>query len=101
MYVMQDIKIGQKSRIRIWISNQQFHGLRAPDDAFFHWNFWAWPDKLGRYILGHFRQIYQHPFGTGSPLSKVFINQPLFLQKNEPIYPDPNYLFGIEIWIWA
>ena len=78
---MQDIKIGQKSRIRIWISNQQFHGLRAPDDAFFHWNFWAWPDKLGRYILGHFRQIYQHPFGTVSPLSKVFINQPLFLQK--------------------
>ena len=32
------------------------HGLRTPIEAFFNWNqnFWAWADKLGRWIPGHF-----------------------------------------------
>ena len=34
-------------------------------------NFWAWADKLGKKILGH--------FGTVSPLSIFSIVQPLFL----------------------
>jgi hypothetical protein len=25
------------------------------------------------------------------------INQPLFLQKTKPLYPNPKYLFGIGI----
>ena len=30
-----------------------------------------------------------------------FINQPLFLKKNKPLYPNPNYLLLIVgIWIW-
>ena len=29
------------------------------------------------------------------------IIQPLFLQKTEPLYPHPKYLFGILILIWA
>ena len=29
------------------------------------------------------------------------INQSLFLQKTKLSYPNPKYLFGIGIWIWA
>jgi hypothetical protein len=32
-----------------------------------------------------------------SPLSMFSINQPLFLQKTKPLYPNPKYLFGIWI----
>ena len=27
------------------------------------------------------------------------LNQPLFLQKTKPLYPNPKYLFGIGIGI--
>jgi hypothetical protein len=63
-------------------------------------NFWAWADNLADKfwdicgILGRF--ISTH-FGTVSPLSMFFINQPLFLQKTKPLYPNPKYLF--VIWI--
>ena len=29
------------------------------------------------------------------------INQPLFLQKTKHLHPNPKYLFGIGIGIWA
>ena len=29
------------------------------------------------------------------------IIQPLFLQKNKPLYPNSKYLFGIRIQIWT
>jgi hypothetical protein len=35
--------------------------------------------------------------GTVSPLSMFFINQPLVLQKNKPLYPNSKYLFWNEI----
>jgi hypothetical protein len=30
-------------------------------------------------------------------LSMFSINQPVFLQKTKPLYPNPKYLFGIGI----
>ena len=60
--------------------------------------------QFGQIILGHlgyFRQIYQHHFGTVSPLSKPSINQTLFLQKMKSLYPHPKYQFGIGICTWA
>ena len=80
------------------------HGLRTPNQAFFHRN----PKFLG---LG--RQIGQINFGAFStdlsaPILVLWVscpcfplNQPLFLQKTKPLYSNPNYLFGIGIWIWA
>ena len=50
------------------------HGLRTPKEAFFHRN-----PKL----LGFGRQFGQSPF-----------NQPLFLQKTKPLYP--NIYLGFE-----
>ena len=35
-------------------------------------NFWAWADNLGRYNLGYFRPIYQHPFWYCESLVHVF-----------------------------
>jgi hypothetical protein len=37
-------------------------------------NFWAWADKFGGICIG------------------FSINQPLFLQKTKPLYPNPKYL---------
>ena len=56
-------------------------------------NFWAIWGILGRFVSTH--------FGTVSPLSMFSINQPLFQQKTKPLYPNPKYLFGIEILILA
>ena len=60
-------------------------------------------DKFwGRQILGHlgyFWPIYEHPFWYCESLLSMFsINQLLFLQKTKPLYPNPEYLFGIGIW---
>ena len=63
--------------------NSQNHGLRAPNELSFHRNhksFWAWADRFGG-IWGIFGQFISTHFGTVSPLSMFFINQPLFLQK--------------------
>jgi hypothetical protein len=77
-----------------------------PNEALFHRN----PKLLGRQFgqihfgtfgvfstdlsaLGH--------FGTVSPLFMFSINQPLFLQKPKPLYPNPNFFFGIGIGIWV
>ena len=57
--------------------------------AFKFWDIWGY--------FGWFINTY---FGTVSPLSMFSNNQPLFLQKNKPLYPNPKYLFGIGIWIW-
>jgi hypothetical protein len=61
-------------------------------------NFWAWADKLGRYILGHlgyFWPNYQHPFWYSESMLSIY--QSFFLQKARPLYPHPKYLFGIGI----
>ena len=63
-------------------------------------HFWAWADKFWG-IWGIFERFISTHFGTVSPLSMFSINQPIFLQKNKPLYPNPKYVFGIEIWIWA
>ena len=63
-------------------------------------NFWAWADNLGRYIfmyLGYFQPIISTHFGTLSPLSMFSTNH----QKTKPLYPNPEYWFGIGIWIWS
>ena len=57
----------------------------------------VWADKFWG-IFGRFISIH---FGTVSSLSMFSINQPLVLQKTKPLYPNPKYLFGIGIWIWA
>ena len=75
------------------------HGLRTPNEAFFFIeipNFWAWADKFWG-IVGTFGRFISTHFGTVSPLSMFFINQPLFLQKAKSFYPNPKYLFGIGI----
>ena len=57
-----------------------------------------WAENLGG-IWGIFGQFISTYFGTvRSPLSLFSMNQPLFLQKTKPLYPNPNYLFGIGIW---
>ena len=61
-----------------------------------------WADNLWG-IWGIFGQFIITHFGTVSPLSMFSNNQPLFLQKTKPLYPNPKYLFGIgiRIWIWT
>ena len=59
----------------------------------------VWADKFWG-ICGIFSQTISTHFGTVSPLSIFSIIQPLFSQKTKPLYPHPNYLFGIGIWIW-
>ena len=76
--------------------------------SFFDWNpkHWQtnWADKFWS-IWDIFSQFISTHFGTVSPLSMFFINQPLFLQTSKPLIPNPKYLFGIGIgiwiWIWA
>ena len=46
---------------------------------------------------GIFSQTISTYFGTVSPLSMFSIIQSLFIQKTKPLYPHPNYLFGIGI----
>jgi hypothetical protein len=64
-------------------------------------NFWALADNFGQIYIGAFGGIFGQfistHFGTVSPLSMFSINQPLFLQKTQPLYPNPKYLFGIGI----
>ena len=68
-----------------------------PMKPFFHQN----PKLMG---LGRqFGQINFVAFGVYlADLSALIlvlfsINQPLFLQKTQPLYPNPKYLFGIGI----
>ena len=58
-------------------------------------NFWACADKFW-VIWGIFGRFISTHFGTES-LSMISINQPLFLQKTKPLYPNPKY--GIGIWV--
>ena len=76
------------------------HGLRTPNDAFFHWN----PE-----FLGFDRQFGQINYGAfGVFLSKLSV--PILVQwtpclcfypstiistKTKPLYLHPKYLFGI------
>ena len=63
------------------------HELRTPSEAFFHQN---------HKLLGLGKQFGLIIFGDlSAPLSMFSINQPLFLQRTKPIYPNPKYLFGI------
>jgi hypothetical protein len=59
-----------------------------------------WVDKVWD-IWGIFGQTINIHFDTVSPLSIFSIIKPLFLQKTKPLYPDPKYLYGIGIGIWA
>jgi hypothetical protein len=49
-------------------------------------NFWG--------IWGIFGQFISTHFGTVGSLSMFSINQPLFLQRTKPLYPNPKHLFG-------
>ena len=48
-----------------------------------------WADKFWS-IWGIFGWLISTHFGTVSPLSMFSINQPLFLQKTKPLYPNPS-----------
>ena len=75
------------------------HGLRTPNEAFFHRNFWA-NNFWG--IWGIFGKFISTNFDAVSLLSMFSINQLLFIQKlNFYIRRNPNYLITIGIWIWA
>ena len=67
------------------------HGLRTPNEVFFHQNpkFWG--------IWGIFRQFISTHFGTVNPLCMLSTNQLLFLQKTKPLYRNPKYLVEIGI----
>jgi hypothetical protein len=56
-------------------------------------NFWAWADKF----WGIFGQSINTHFGTVNSFPMFSIDQPLFLQKTKPLYPNHKYLFGIGI----
>ena len=72
---------------RLFSSKSQTFGLGQTNWADKFWGIFGW------FIRTH--------FGIVSPLSMFSINQPLFLQITKPLYPNPKYLFGIEIRIWA
>ena len=55
-----------------------------------------WVDTLWG-IRGIFGQTISTHFGTVSPLAIFSSIQPLFLQKTQPLYPHPIYLFEIGI----
>ena len=57
-------------------------------------NIRPWAHNLGR--LDIFDQFIRTHFGTVSPLSMFFINQPLFLQKTKP-FISKSQMF---IWDW-
>ena len=68
--------------------------LRTPNESFFHRN----PKLLG---LG--KQSHQMNFGAflailSDPILVLWV--PLFQPITKPLYVNPKYLFGIEIWIW-
>ena len=67
----------------------QYHGLRMPNEVFFHCN--AKLFGLGRRIG---QQTISTHFETVSPLSMFSIIQPLIAQKTKPLNPHPKYLFG-------
>jgi hypothetical protein len=54
------------------------------------WGIWG---LTGQFISTH--------FGSVNPLSMFSNNQPLFLQKTEPLYPNHKYALRIVILIWA
>ena len=56
--------------------------------------FRAWADKFWG-IWGIFGQFISTHFGTVTPLSMFSINQPLFLQKTKPLYPNLKYYLGL------
>ena len=88
------IFLGEMKKIYIFISTVTDYGRQMKPFFIEIPNFWVWTD--GRYILGDLGFISTY-FGTVSPLSLFSINQPLFLQETEPLYPNPKYSFGIGI----
>ena len=54
-----------------------------------------WADKFWG-IWGIFGKTISTHFGTVSPLAMFSIIQPLFLQKNKPLYPHPNKYLGLR-----
>ena len=54
--------------------------------------FWLEQTNWAEKFWGIFGQFISTHFGTVSPLSMFFINQPLFLQKIKSLYPNPIYL---------
>ena len=60
-------------------------------------NFLAWADNKISFgaFGGIFGQFISTHFGTVSPLSIFFINQLLFLQETNPLYPNPKFFGGL------
>ena len=52
-----------------------------------------WAENFGG-IWGIFGRFISTHFGTVGSLSMFSINQPLFLQKTKPLYPNPPKKFG-------
>ena len=59
-------------------------------------NFWAWADKFWG-IWGIFGRFISTQFGTVSSLSMFSIDQPLFLQKTKPLYPNPKIFWDWDL----
>ena len=75
------------------------HGLRTPNEAFFHWNpeLWAWAD------IGVFSAELSAPIlvqGDPFPYFPLF-NHYFYKKLGLFLYSHPKYLFGIGIWIWV
>jgi hypothetical protein len=92
--------------------------LKFLDKAFAPWTTDAWWSLFSTIfiVLGLGRQIEQISFGAfgvfsaklSAPILELcdhcpcsVINQPLFLQKQKLLIPNPKYLVGIGISIWA
>ena len=78
------------------------HRLRTPNEPFFHQNpkLLGMGRQFGQIHFGAlmvFLLIYKHPIWYCESLVMFSINQLLFLQKTQPFYPNPKYLFGIGI----
>ena len=73
---------GHPERVFFFRKSQTF-GLGQTNWAEKFWGIWG---IFGRFFSTH--------FGTVGSLSVFSINQPLFLQKTKPLYPNPQNLFG-------
>ena len=80
------------------------HGLRTPNDGFFHRNSKLfghgqknWADKFWG-IWGIFGQTFGTHFGTVSPLSMFSNNQPLVQQqKNKPLHISKSQIRDLDL----
>ena len=92
--------------LAVCVWNIPKHGLRTPNEAFFHQN----PELLGlgRQIGPKIWSFWVFSADLSAPILVLWVPCPYFslinhyfYKKIKPLYPHPKYWIGIWIWIWA